>query len=222
MSTVLTLPTLPTAHNFDYETYRKICDDCVAHGSTTGPDQSDKLVQYTKLNVQRMKRVEQSVVLAPETLTALAALTSMASPMTWLVFTEAWCGDAAQILPVLNAMAQAAPPSANVTLRCLLRDENLPLMDMFLTNGARAIPKVVFIFDKSSAERGPNTSEFQQLDIATTWGPRPAEAQQQLDAWKAEGLTFDEFAPKLHKWYADDKTRHTQISFIHALKKALA
>ena len=61
--------------------------------------------------------------------------------MDWLVLTEAWCGDAAQSLPIINKMAEV---SDNITLRLILRDENLDVMDQFLQNGrSRSIPKLI-------------------------------------------------------------------------------
>jgi hypothetical protein len=183
-----------------YDSYRWLVEECATQGKTTGPEQTETRINYTKLNAQRMKRVEQTTRLAEETCTALEAASR---PMIWLTLTEAWCGDAAQIVPVLHAMASAAP---NVELRLILRDENLVVMDEFLTNGGRSIPKVIFLDSDS-------------LDVLGSWGPRPPEAQTLLQSWKTEGLSFDEYSTLLHKWYTDDKTLSTQRSFIAALPR---
>src|SRR6478752_1206105 len=90
----------------DYSTYRKLVDDLLLEGKVTGPQQSDSLAHYTKLNVQRMQRIDKTVHLLPE---VTAMLQQISRPQTWLVITEGWCGDAAQILPVLNAMANLNP-----------------------------------------------------------------------------------------------------------------
>src|SRR5215217_2298139 len=62
---------------------------------------------------------------------------------TRLVISEGWCGDAAQILPILNKMALAS--DKKIDLRIVLRDENDELMSQYLTNGGKAIPKVIVI-----------------------------------------------------------------------------
>ena len=54
---------------------------------------------------------------------------------------------------------------ANIEVRFLLRDQNLELMDQYLTNGtARAIPKYIFI-DQNGNE-------------VAVWGPRAPRIQQ--------------------------------------------
>jgi hypothetical protein len=236
ISAIRTPSAMPLAQTYAYAAYSALCEDCAARGSTTGSDQSESLVNYTKLNWQRMKRVEQTCVLTDDVRTRLASLAASRTntSMTWLVLTEAWCGDAAQIVPVLDVLAQTLSANSLPTqVLCVLRDENLPLMDAFLTNNARAIPKVLFLRgsdnrgnsdNNGNSDNSGNAAQRTQFDPALllgSWGPRPTEAQAQLTAWKAEGLTFEEFAPKLHKWYADDKTVSTQHSVLEALEVAL-
>lgn len=61
-----------------------------------------------------------------------------------IVITEDWCGDAMVNIPVLMHIAEAA----RIDLRFSLRDDNLELMDQYLTNGtARSIPIFVFLDD---------------------------------------------------------------------------
>ena len=62
--------------------------------------------------------------------------------MIWLVISEGWCGDAAQNMPVVEKIVDEMP---NVEIRYVLRDENLELMDQYLTNGGRSIPKALFV-----------------------------------------------------------------------------
>ena len=52
------------------------------------------------------------------------------------------CGDAAHVLPVLNKFAEN---DTTITLSILLRDDNEELMDRFLTNGTRSIPKLIIL-----------------------------------------------------------------------------
>jgi hypothetical protein len=105
------------------------------------------------------------------------------------VITEAWCGDAANIVPVFNQVELANPA---IKVRFILRDDHLDIMDLYLTNGGRSIPKMV-VLDADGKEVG-------------TWGPRPAEAQALMDEWKALDMPYKEKAEKLQLWYARNRT----------------
>lgn len=177
---------------YSYQAYRQLIDELLAQGKTTGPQQSADLTEYTRLNVQRMRRIDKTVQLQPALQAAVAALRHN---YIWLVITEGWCGDAAQIVPVLEATAQAS--GGRLQTRYLLRDENLDLMDQYLTNGGRSIPKLVVL-------RADTLAEVAQ------WGPRPAEVQALFMQMKASGASHSEFVEKLHGWYAHDKTQSTQ------------
>ncbi|UYZ62372.1 thioredoxin family protein [Hymenobacter weizhouensis] len=198
---VLTPERLAGAHT--YATYRRLIDDLQAQGLTTGPQQSAMLTDYTRLNVQRMQRLDKTAQVLPELQAAVAALPQ---PYVWLVLTEGWCGDAAQIVPVLEKIAQAS--QGRISTRYLLRDEHPDLMDQYLTNGGRAIPKLIVLH--------PDT-----LEEAAQWGPRPAQAQELFQEMKAQGATHEEFAEKLHGWYAKNKTQDTQLELL-ALVQQLA
>jgi hypothetical protein len=50
------------------------------------------------------------------------------SEYIWLVISEGWCGDAAQLLPIINKMAVE---SGKIDLRIVLRDENEELTVIF-------------------------------------------------------------------------------------------
>ena len=183
----------------DYPGYRKLVDDLLLEGKVTGPQQSESLTNYTKLNVQRMQRIDKTVQLLPEVSEALHAINK---PQTWLVITEGWCGDAAQILPVLNAMASANPL---IQLRLVLRDENPELIDQYLTDGnSRSIPKLV-VLDADTLEEKFN------------WGPRPAPLQELYKKMRTEGMDYMAIAQELHAWYAKDKTVHTQKEILKRL-----
>lgn len=181
--------------------YRQLLATLVAEGRTTGPDQSEEMVAYTKLNLARTNRVEKTVKPAPETLAALKA----APAMTWLVITEPWCGDSSQVVPVLQIMAEAAP---QIELRILLRDDNLELMDRYLTGGARGIPKLIAF-----------NGEGQEL---FTYGPRPATAQAIVMDNKAlpaeKQLAKEDLYAKVHAWYAADKGQAVQQEIVALLK----
>ncbi|SDY37415.1 thioredoxin family protein [Hymenobacter psychrophilus] len=187
---VLTAERLAAA--LSYTEYRQRIDNLMAVGQTTGENQSPELTAYAKLNIQRMERLDKKAELSPELQEALQALTH---DYAWVVITEGWCGDAAQIVPVLEKVAQAS--QGRIRTHYLLRDENLDLMDHYLTNGGRAIPKLLVLHADTRTE-------------VANWGPRPAEAQDLFLETKAAGATHEEFAEKLHGWYAHNKTRAIQ------------
>ena len=118
-----------------YSAYRSLVNNLLIKGKSTGPEQSEDLTNYSLLNDRRMKRLDKTIKISEET---IQEFQKVKQPQTWLVLTEGWCGDAAQNLPILNKIAS---DTANIDLKIVLRDENLDLMDLFLTNGGRSIPK---------------------------------------------------------------------------------
>ncbi|MEM1119004.1 MAG: thioredoxin family protein [Bacteroidota bacterium] len=190
---------------YDYQAYRQLIDDLFAQQKTTGTDHSESMLKYTKLNLARMNRLDRKSRLTEAT---ISRLQSINRSLTWLVITEGWCGDAAQIVPVLHHMALE---SDHITLRFILRDQNLNIMDAFLTNNARSIPKVIVL-------------DSETLEVLGSWGPRPAEVQQMVMDAKAAGLKTEDLAlrkqisvnaaEQLHLWYARDKTKAIQTEFL--------
>jgi hypothetical protein len=178
---------------YTYDQYRNLIDKLMAEKKTTGENHSEAMLHYTKMNTFRMKRLDKTTELTPE---LKERLEQIDRPMIWLVLTEAWCGDAAQILPVLQKMADQ---NELIEMKLILRDQHLDIMDEFLTNGkSRSIPKLV-VLDANS------------LDVLGDWGPRPFEAQEMYDDWRLnDGEDYREISEQLHKWYADDKTESTQ------------
>jgi len=130
---------------YTYETYRQLIDNLFVENKTTGEDHSESMLNYTKLNLSRMNRLDGRSRLTDDT---IQQLKNIDRSITWLVITEGWCGDAAQIVPVLNHMALE---NENITLRFILRDKNLPIIDAFLTNNARSIPKII-VLDTATSE----------------------------------------------------------------------
>jgi len=189
------------AASMDHAAYRALFHRVVDEHGTTGPDQGEELVAYTKLNQARMHRNEKMVKLLPEVQKALQG----APPMTWLVLTEAWCGDSSQVLPVIDLMAEAAP---GIDLRILLRDEHTGLMDLYLTRGGRSIPKLIAV--------DPKGREL------FTWGPRPQVPQDMVWSNKAlppgERLPKDAIYAQVHAWYAADKGLAVQREIIALLR----
>ncbi len=158
---------------------------------------------YIKMNDQRMKRLDKTLTVPEEIETFLKELKQ---PILWIVLSEGWCGDAAQALPVINKMAEL---SDAIELKIVLRDENEALMNQFLTNGGKAIPKLLFV--------NPET-----FDVLADWGPRPKEAVQLMIDLKAKfGSITDEVKEELQKWYNTDKGISAQNEIVHILKNSV-
>lgn len=178
--------------------YTELIERLVNEGKTTGPTQIGALADFTRLNLQRMKRLSKTVEINNG---SKIALKENARPMYWLVITEAWCGDAAQNIPVIEKIAAE---NDNIETRYILRDENPELMDRFLTDGTRSIPKLVAL-DRDS------------LEILGTWGPRPVKARQLFLDLKDKGLERPLINEQMQRWYNDDKGRSMVNEFVELL-----
>lgn len=170
-----------------YEDYRALVRALVERESTSGLEKTEALINYTMLNDRRMKRWDKTIKFSEE---IKERISNFNGNVTWLVITESWCGDAAHVIPVLNKIAEQ---SENIQLKLVFRDENPQLMDQFLTNGGRAIAKLIMI---------DNTNH----EVLNTFGPRPSEATQMVVDYKAEhGLLTPEFKENLQVWYNKNK-----------------
>ena len=158
-------------------------------------DENEKgLFEYTKLNLHRSSRVDKTFKVNENLCNAIKSITK---PQIWMVITEDWCGDSAQNLPYIAKIASCNPL---IDLRIILRDENLDIMDLYLTNGkSRSIPKLV-VFDKEG-------NELMQ------WGPRPKEAQDLVNKAKEENLPKNEFIEKLHLFYGKNRGKALEEEF---------
>jgi hypothetical protein len=112
-------------------------------------------------------------------------------PLKILVLTEPWCGDSVAIFPVVRKMAEVC----QWPVKILRRDENLDLMDQFLTGNARAVPIFLFL--------NPDHT------LIFRFGPRPEAAQaifeQYREEFKAGRMEKSEIIKKIRNFYAKDK-----------------
>jgi hypothetical protein len=175
------------AQSYSYLEYRNIIANLLLEGKTSGKIQSEALVHYSQLNVTRMNRLDKTITITEEYINQLH---SLKGNYIWLVLAEGWCGDAAQIVPVINKMAML---SEGIELKVLFRDENEELMNRFLTNGTKGIPKLI-ILDKTT------------LEVLGDFGPRPQGAAQFMIDYKATNGLIDETAKtELQLWYFHNK-----------------
>ncbi|CAM1356007.1 MULTISPECIES: thioredoxin family protein [Tenacibaculum] len=181
-----------------YDDYKVLVDKLIKEGKSTGENQSEDLLNYSVLNDKRMKRLDKTLHVSSE---SIENVKKIKDKQTWLVLTEGWCGDAAQNLPMINKIAKE---NSNINLQLVLRDENLDLMDSFLTNGGRSIPKLIVLDDKKN--------------VVGTWGPRPSEATAMVKTYKEKNGKLDaEFKKDLQIWYNKNKGRNTEDDLVSLL-----
>lgn len=187
------------AKSMSYSDYRDEVTDFVANNSTSGNEKTEALIDYTMLNDRRMKRWDKTVKVSDE---FKERVSNFKGNVTWLVLTESWCGDAAHVIPVINKIAEL---SENIDLKLVYRDENEDLMNQFLTNGSKSIPKLIMIDNQSG-------------EVINTFGPRPSQATQLVHDYKEKyGTLTPEFKEELQHWYNADKGQTTINDLIKLL-----
>ena len=191
-------------NSFSFADYRKKVTSLIAEGKSTGHTQSEDLLKYSELNETRMNRLEKTIEVTPET---KVKLQNLDKKYIWLVLSEGWCGDAAQIVPEIHKMADVTD---KVELKIALRDDNDALMQHFLTNGGKAIPKLIVL-------------DAETLDVVLDWGPRPHSAKQLILDYKATHGVVDEPAKiELQKWYLHDKGISIQNEIVEMHEQVLS
>ncbi len=187
-------------NSFTYTEYRAMVSDLLAQGKSTGENQTEDYLNYSKLGNARMKRLDKKFHLSEKTQELLQKSTKNT---TWIVLTEGWCGDAAHALPVIHKIADLAE---SVDLKIVLRDENEELMNQFLTNGSKSIPKLVVL-------------DTETKEVIDTWGPRPSIATKMVNDYKeAKGSLDPEFKEELQVWYNKDKGENIENDMLKLLR----
>jgi hypothetical protein len=189
------------SQSHSYVDYRNHIKDLLKKEKSTGNEQSESLTHYSELNEARMNRLEKTVKISTE---INQKLNQLDGDYIWLVISEGWCGDAAQILPVIYKMAEL---SEKIDLKIVFRDENEDLMNLFLTNKSKSIPKLI-ILDKN------------RLEVLGDFGPRPIGAKQLILDYKAKYGIVDETAKtNLQLWYLHDKGLSIQKEIMDLMAK---
>ena len=187
-------------NSVSYNEFILLVKELVAKNSTTGVEKTESLINYTKLNERRIKRWNKTLKISDE---SKKVIENFSKETTWLVLTESWCGDAAHMMPVMNKIAKL---NDNIDLKVVLRDQNKELMNQFLTNGNKSIPKLHLIDNQSD-------------EVVNSYGPRPTDATKLVNEYKSKhGKLTPEFKEGLQKWYNKDKGQNTINDLIDLLK----
>jgi len=182
-----------------YTAYRTLIKKLLTQKKATGVEQTEDLFNYSLLNDKRMDRLDKTLKVSEETQNSINELKNN---FTFLVVAEGWCGDAAQIVPILNKIAET---SSKINLKIVLRDENEALMNQFLTNGSKSIPKIIIVDN--------------QNNVVNSWGPRPSIATKMVLDYKEQNGSLDaNFKKNLQVWYNKDKGSNTQEDLVKLLK----
>jgi len=161
-------------------------------------DYDKSFYDYRKLNYQRSTRLEKTFISTDETQQIFSKINQM---QKWIVITESWCGDSAQNLPIIAKLAQL---NDKIDFKIVLRDSNTEFMDLYLTRGGRAIPKLI-VFDE-------NDNELFQ------WGPRPIEAKNLYTRLKDKRKDKSEINKELHLWYGRNRGKEVEREIADLIK----
>jgi hypothetical protein len=169
----------------NYSAYKQLFDEILENPNPTAPYNDEMYLNYVRLNRSRMKRWDVQMDLDK---TLVYQLKKISKPQHWIIISEPWCGDAAHIVPFLVKMTEQNPL---LTYEIQLRDSDPFLIDKYLTNGAKAIPKLI-----ARDEAGE--------DIFV-WGPRAIAAQKLASDLKASNASKPDILDALQRWYNQDK-----------------
>lgn len=181
-----------------YKEYKALFEEIIKSENPPAPYDNEDYMTYTKVNLARMKRWDKTMALDTE---LVASLQELSEPQHWIIIVEPWCGDAAHLLPFLIRLAQTSP---EITYELQLRDSEPFLINSYLTNGGKSIPKLI-------ARDGQGNDLF-------TWGPRPEGAQRLMEELKATNADFEMVKMELQRWYNENKGKELFEELLGILK----
>lgn len=183
-----------------FEQYIKKIENYLENTNPDVLNEADKhLYEFTKLNLQRMNRIRKTYSISEEMKNALSKIKNK---QYWIVLTEEWCGDSAQNTPIIATIANSNP---DIELKILERDDNLDIIDLYLTDGKRKIPKVI-LFDENGNEL------FQ-------WTERPKKASEFMTSLLNNGTPKEKAIEELQNWYNQNKGAEIEKEFIEFLNQ---
>jgi hypothetical protein len=189
---------------FSYPQFVEFTSQLVVENRTTGSNQSEAYLDYTRMCLQRMRRWDKT---AKVSLEMEGLIRSIGEVQVWLMITEAWCGDGSQSIPYFAKLAELNPL---IDLKIIMRDENPEIMDAYLTNEARSIPKLIAFTQDLKVE-------------LFTWGPKPEYLINRHKAYKhdSQGKPYKEFLEEIHLWYARNKNLDLETELFPLIQSTL-
>jgi hypothetical protein len=178
-----------------YESYLEYWNDIVSEKSPeTARYKEQNLYKYAHAALEITQKVEKTLTLEKKLFNEIIKWCKTAPfSLNISMIAEPWCGDISHILPVLYAIQVASEEKISVSI--YLRDSNEELMNLFLTNGGKAIPILLFL---------------NQNELVAKWGPRTAAASEKLTVLKSQNLPTSDLYRQLSEWYEQDKTKAFQ------------
>ncbi len=189
---------IETLNTYSYDTYMQLMRSLASNGGTTG-EPGETEVYFTKMNAQRMERVNNTWTVIPEVVEFSKTYTPN---VRILAIVESWCGDAAPNTATLALLTR----QLHIDLDIILRDENPEIMNRFLTNGTRSIPKFIFL------DAETNTP-------LATWGPRQKAVAELVKTAKENGVDGEIWKADVQKWYNQDKGVTLQREILEILQQ---
>ncbi|HMU44503.1 MAG TPA: thioredoxin family protein [Ignavibacteriaceae bacterium] len=183
-----------------YADYKSILMQQVQNYNDESATQEEKKqIQNRKLNLQRTNRLDKYFHPSEK---SIQIFQHFKIKQIWMVLSETWCGDSAQNLPIISALANL---SNYIELKILFRDEHPEIMNLYLEGGGkRSIPKLV-----SFNENG---------DELFQWGPRPQQAKLLFDKMVSDGIDKDERSKTLHLWYGRDRGLSVENELVNLIE----
>jgi hypothetical protein len=169
----------------NYSTYKQLFDEILENPKPAAPYDDETYLNYVRLNRSRMKRWDTQMILDKK---LVFQLKQISQPQHWIIISEPWCGDAAHTVPFLVRMTEQ---NDLLSYEIQLRDSEPFLIEEYLTNGGKAIPKLIVRDDSGN-------------DIFV-WGPRTISAQRLANHLKSANASKPDILDALQRWYNQDK-----------------
>lgn len=185
----------------NWEEYIQLFEDILSSKSKPSPYDDAHYLNYAKLNITRIKRWVKKGTISPENIAKLEAIDK---PLNWILITEPWCGDASQISPFIYLLSQT---NTNFNLQIMLRDSEKSEINNYLTNGSKAIPKLII--------RDENGNDL------FVWGPRTVNCHNYFLQLKESEIPETEQKAKLQEWYNQDAGVSFQSEFLQKLLEVI-
>lgn len=182
---------------FTYSNYLKKIENQLFEIQNSGDEKG--YAKYYSINLKRIERLDKNFTL---TNAQKEKISQVIPGFQLLIITEGWCGDAAQVMPVVNVMMN----EIGVEQKIVLRDENPELMNQYMTDGAKSIPILIGV-----------GSEGNEL---FRFGPRPQHGMELLKKHKEnpQEYTDEQFHQDLQVWYNQDKGESIFNEFLAVMK----